>query len=633
MKKASMIFWILLFILPFNSSCFSQQKIPKGVFVNTKGEGNFYWDSSIIDDTNNAGDWYYFRKLLNGLGREATECIVNSLITQKSWPSAINSKKKREQRGTNEMLLGYTMYVVIKFPEYKNSKDTYTYLLYLPEAENRHMPSGYRLKKDLFLLANYKCVQIDSSQSTTFILPQAPRQVKEYKFWQMPNIVYWMDDDSISEYSPIYTNQLGEKVFQPKYELEGLYGYNIQGLDGHKRYVGESFAGTNLKIAEENYYQIKWRVEEYLQKSNENSAFKMVPNDDQGKKNMLQLVNTGYNPNYGLQATLQLVDNSDQAFGVPGQKGYTCRFELQRYVDPTDAFWQQLAHDNSMNGTENFQKQTRSGVLREDIEIKRLKEVGWELFSEDSARISTIRPNKDFKMEPPRHYKNIWITTGRAYIGRGNYQFFSASPGDSTKTGRSLLVYGFRDTEESLRRAAKEDSSFREWEAAEQKIRYSSPEEYYRKLSWAEDTLRSIMKGVGYSSINKLEFKGPGDFRIPVYQGEHLSMASISFSKNSKLQLCQTDHTNVEYSNESRLNGVYINDLEIKSSSTGTFLGDVYFQGTGGDKDQTTIVLYSTHSFETEKEEDVEDSDADKAQAVEHTVEAVKEEDDEWDLQ
>jgi len=112
MKKASMIFWILLFILPFTSSCFSQQPLPKGVFVNAKGDGSKYFDISFIDDTNDAGDWYYFGKLLNGLGRETTEYIINSFISQTSWPSAINSKKKREMQSTNEKLLRYTMYVV-----------------------------------------------------------------------------------------------------------------------------------------------------------------------------------------------------------------------------------------------------------------------------------------------------------------------------------------------------------------------------------------------------------------------------------------------------------------------------------------------------------------------------------------
>jgi len=103
------------------------------------------------------------------------------------------------------------------------------------------------------------------------------------------------------------------------------------------------------------------------------------------------------------------------------------------------------------------------------------------------------------------------------------------------------------------------------------------------------------MKSVGYSSINKLEFKVPGDFRIPVYEGEHLSMASISFSKNSKMHLCQLSHTHLKSCEEDRLHGVYINTLETKAGGTGTYLGDVYFSGTGGDKDQTTIVLYSTH--------------------------------------
>jgi len=303
------------------------------------------------------------------------------------------------------------------------------------------------------------------------MLPHAPRQEKKCDFWQLPSIVNWMDDDSISEYSPIYINQVGEKVFHPKYELEGLYGYNIQGLDGHKRFIGESFAGTNLKKAEVNFNYLKWIFEETLQKSSKNSAFKMVQNEYKDGKYILQCVNAGFNPNYDLQATFKLVDNSDPDVGVPGQKGYTYRLEVQRYIDPTDAFWQQLAHENTLDGYEYFQKQNRSGVFREDFELKKVKEVVWELFSEDSFRISMIRPNKNFKMDPPKPFKNIWVTIGRTYIGRGNYQFFSATVGDSTKTGRTLLVYGYRDTEESLRRAAKEDSAIRVWEAAEQIIR------------------------------------------------------------------------------------------------------------------------------------------------------------------
>ena len=626
MRKATRIFCLLLFLASFTSNCFSQQSYPKGVFLNVEGEGNYAFDRSIINDTEASGSGYYYKKIVTSFGKEATEYMVNSITSQKSWPSAINSRKKREQPRTNEMLLKYTMYVLLKFPEYINRKDTYTYLLYLPEAENRHMPSGYKLKKDLYILANYKCVQIDSSQTKTVILPHVQRQVKQFDLSQLPAIVNWMDDDSISAYKPIYTNQLGEKVFHPTYELEGFYGYNIQGVDGHKRFIGESFAGTNLKQAEENFYQIKWRVDDYLEDSSINSAFKLVSDESQPNKNSLKLVNPGFNPNYGLQVTLQLVNNSDPNSGVTGQKGYTSRLEVQRYIDPTDAFWQQLADENTWDGYKTFTKQTRSGTLLEDLKLPKLKEVVYALFSEDSDRISILR-NKDNKitLNPPKPFKNIWLTTGKLFVGRGDYEFYSvllrASVGigdnllstivmkESANTGRTLLVYGYRDTEESLRRAAIEDSAFQVWEANEQKIRYSSSDEYYRKLRFVEDTLRLLMKKGGYTSIDKIEFKGPGEFKIPMYDHEHLYMASISFSKNSKLQLVQLSHKLVESCLESRIDGVYVNTLHIKSGGNGTFLGDVFFKGTGGDKDQTTIVLYSRQDGEAEIEKENDELD------------------------
>jgi len=595
MKKYFKIFLILFQILSSTTWCFGQYSLPKAVFKS----GMVPTRDGVIDIPyeNMHG---YEAVWSKAFGRDVAEYMNNSYSSTEQWPSAINTLEKINKKSTLDILPQYTMYAVKTFYSYKQ-------ILYLPEAENRNMPSGFKLKKDIFLITNVQNVRIDSTQCKLVNLPHVVRQASYGDPTNLSNVLFSFDDDSISfdddsiPSQPLYTNSLGEKYFPPKYDLKGYYCYNILGQDGHKRFIGDLYVGTNYKkalealdIIQQSYY---WRFPECGIWSP-----RTILKSENGV-NGYNYENTDFSPKYNVQASLKIIDDSQQEPYITNQKGYSIRFEAHRYPNPIETFWLQLAKDNKLEGVENVQKYTHFRVIGDKFKLDKAKEFCWKIITVDSFRHISIRfePYTELHGVTSPLSKNVWVTSGQIDLGSGNYNFYTtpSDNNDNLKNGRSLLFYGFRDSEKSRILAEREDSISREEEIAAQKSRYSSQEEFDRKFAWAEDTTRLLLKGEGYSAFEKHTFDGSGKFQIPVLDGRIMTLTAISFNENVRLKVNSTDLTDNQSSSGYQTNGIFRKVLEIKVFKDGMLSGEIQFEGTGGDKSHKTVLLLARQDGES----------------------------------
>lgn len=587
MNKNLKFFLILFLILPCTTWCYGQYNLSKAEFKKGLTRGSYdlielsEWVTHEFEDT-----------LSSVFGRDASEYMVNSYISTNKWPSNFNTYEKAINKKTYEILPQYNMYAVLKMA-WSGFQDVY--LLYLPEAENRHMPSGFKLKKDLYLIANVKNIRCDSTQCKLMNLPHEIRPVRYGDPKDMPKVLASLDDDSIPQSQALFTSSLGEKYYPPTYDLDGFCCYTLLGQDGHRRFIGDVFAGTNYQKAIERLKNMEYGI--YSSFSRDYLVWSRTSQESENGVIGYNYENKDFSPKFNVQATLKIIDNSQQEAYINNQKGYSIRFEAHRCPNPTENFWLQLAKDNKMEGIEDVQKYTHSRVLQEKFKLDKVREFYWIFFTVDSVINVQLKPFSTIHRVANQPFKNIRVTGGKTILGRGSYEFCT-SPNDNNnmlKPGRSLLIYGFRDSEKTRILAEKEDSILRENEIAAQKSRYSTQEEFERKFAWAEDTTRILMKEKGYTNIEKYIFETSGECRIPVSEGTVLALSAITFNQNVQLKICTTDHTDYKSSRVYKSHGIFIQILDMQAEKEGTLLGEIQFEGTGGDKSQKTILLVARY--------------------------------------
>ena len=588
MKKRILPF---LLVIAVATPIFSQLKMPKVTVLESGINSKYGFIRS-------KSTWTIFRSDLKEPLSSIlfSEYMIDNFLDETGWPEAINSDKKREKPKANREMANFTMYQVAAF---KSGSD-YA-LIYVPEDENRSMPKGYAPTKDLFFIVDQRDIQCDNSQTREFHLSAMNAQSISYSFDKVKWFFYNFRENLKPEGAVIQTNSKKEKIYKNNIVDEGFFYKTVIGNDGIMRFSGDYYAGNDFETAKSVLRGMNF-LEPINQSCENGTKFRMI----QDLPDYKECVNIGYQPTFGLQVSLRIIDNSQDKENNLFATGYSIRLEVKKYVDTKEELWQQLYRDFQADGFQIVKKEYPSGIVREKFDLLEAKELRWMLFSQEPNRLSYLDPLPPevlpFKMEP---YKGIWRSQGAACLISGRYTFHSSLPVDSLQTGRSLLIYGFRDTEESKALEAKE----LEKEAPAQKLRYSTREEFNRKFREMEEMSLKNLKENSFTNIQRYEFEGPGSQRIPVSTGTHIAMIALSFNMNAQLWLNQTDHEAVKMGTPHLVNGMFVQSLQIRSTNNGTFLGEIeYNTFGGGDKSLKTVLFIGF--FEDEAKAIVKYNDA-----------------------
>jgi hypothetical protein len=565
---------LLLLIMGVTTQSYSQLRMPKVTILESALNSEYGFIRS-------KSTWTIFRSDLNKPLSTLlySEFMIDNYLDETDWPSAINTDKKRQKPKANREMANFTMYQVCAF---KSGSD-YA-LIYVPEDENRSMPQGYVPSKDLFFLVNQSDIQCDSSQIREFHLSPLNAQSLSYSFEKVKWFFYDFSQNLKPDGPVIETNSNQERIYKSDMTDAGFFFKTLIAKDGSIRYLGDYYAGNNLDAAKSVLKGMN--ILESINPFCENGTkFKMIQDLPDAK----ECVNLSYEPKFGLQVSLRIIDNSQEKENNLFQTGYCIRLEVQKYSDSKEDLWQQLYKNFQAEGFQTIKKEFPSGIIREKFDLLEAKEVKWILFTQEPNRLSYLNPIPPdilpFKTEP---YQGIWRAQGGVCLISGRYEFHSSLPEDSLQTGRSLLIYGFRDTEESKALEAKEI----EKEAPAQKLRYSSTEEFNRKFSEMEAKVLKNFKECQFSNIQRYEFEGPGSQRIPVSNGTQIALIALTFNQNARLWLNQTDHEIVESSTLHLVDGMFVQSLQIRSNGSGNFLGEILYDTFGGgDKSLRTILF------------------------------------------
>lgn len=385
-------------------------------------------------------------------------------------------------------------------------------------------------------------------------------------------------------------------------DLDGFYENEWVGEGNTKRFIGHYFAGKSIGEAKEMFEKLSSHV---LYVASEAWSGRQYFKPVMTKKNdplVKEFVNAGFYSDYGVTLRFTLQNNKTQK--GPVRTGYSVRMDVSKYKDPSDPFWNKLAEETKLPDYETFKKQRRSGIFTEEFKLSQPKELRWIVFSAEKDRVNHIWPSANNYNGSPEPFKSIWFTAGVMTIGSGNYQFHSSTSSDSIATGRTLFVYGFKDTEASLKLFAEEVKARKEFEeserlrlATEQKLRYSSPEEYNEKFIASETKIRNMMKEAGYENLQRYEFEGDGNQDFTVMNGTHLALAAVTFNQNLNLWLSQTDKSKIKKAKmHATGDGMFVHVLETASAGDGSFLAELQIEGSQGDKSKRTILIIGSNN-------------------------------------
>lgn len=571
MKKSLLL---LLLLISVDTYIFSQLRMPKVTVLESAVNSEY----GILELKST---WSIFRSSLKEPLSKIlfSEYMIDNFLDETGWPTAINTDKKRLKPKSKREIANYAMYQVCTF----TSAGEYA-LIYIPAEENQTMPQGYVPTKDLFCLVSQKDIQCDFTQTREFHLSPLNVQSQPYSFEKVKWFFYRFSQNSKPEGPVVETNSLLEKTYNINITDAGFFFKTMMDKDGKIRFTGDYYAGDNLDAAKSVLKDMN--ILEPINSFCENGTkFKISLETPDAK----EYVNPGYEPKFGLQVSLRIINNSQEKEGNLFNTGYCIRLEVKKYSDSKEELWQQLSRNFKAEGYQTVKKEYKSGIIREKFDLLEAKNVQWILFTEEPNRLSYLDPIPPeilpFKAEP---YQGIWRAQGGADLISGRYEFHSSLPGDSLQTGRSLLIYGFKDTEESKALEAKE----LEKEAPEQKLRYSSAEEFNRKFRDMEaKTLKNFMES-GFTNVQRYVIEGPGSQRIPVSKGTHIAMIALTFNKNARLWLNQTDHESIKISTLHLVDGMFVQSLQSRSNGNGYFLGEIeYNTFGGGDKSLRTVLF------------------------------------------
>ncbi len=570
MKKSLLLLLLLTSVFTYS---YSQLRMPKVTILESVVNSEY-----IVMESKST--WTIFRSSLKEPLSKIlfSEYMIDNFLDETGWPTAINTDKKRQKPRANREIANYAMYQVCTFKTYREYA-----LIYIPEDENQSKPQGFAPTKDLFFLIEQRLIQCDSSQTRDFHLSPLNAQSLPYSFDKVQWFFYEFSNNLKPDGPVIETNSLQEKIYNYNY-YAGFFYKTMISKDGNMRFTGDYYAGNNLDAATSVLKGMDF-LEPINQSIETETKFRMVEDSPDYK----ECINPGYEPKFGMQVSMRIIDNSKEKENNLFQTGYCIRMEVKKYSDSREDLWQQLSKNFKPEGYQTVKKEYKSGIIREKFDLLEAKNVQWILFTEEPNRLSYLDPIPPailpFKAEP---YQGIWRAQGGANLISGRYEFHSSLPVDSLQTGRALLFYGFKDTEESKALEAKE----LEKEAPEQKLRYSSTEEFNRKFREIEaKTLKNFMES-GFTNVQRYVIEGPGSQRIPVSKGTHIALIALTFNKNARLWLNQTNHESIKISTLHLVDGMFVQSLQTRSNGNGYFLGEIeYNTFSGGDKSLRTILF------------------------------------------
>lgn len=583
MSQSKLNFCITLLMLSLSTISFGQTEMYKAKLALRGVYEYSYFDKKLIvgKEFHQMEKYRLMHYLQNKVSSSTADYIAESCLNEKRWPIGLRTNKQRVSKRAVLTSYKYNCYIVC------NAWSNTAYkILYIPKKKNRHMPLDFRPYKDFFVVAEANKINY-ADDSITVNFNKRDMEVQPYNLDNLNTLMASIGTTST-------------------WDLDGFYENEWAGEGNNKHYTGHYFAGKSIKEARKMFDKLSTHVLYVASDSWSGRQYFSPAVTNKKNRSVKEYVNPGRFAEFGVTLRFSLINN----FWHKGSTniGYSVRLDVSKYKDPSDPFWSKLSADSNFPDYETFKKQRRSGIFTEEFKLSQPKELRWILFSSDKDRVNHIWPFTTLLNGSLEPYKNIWYTAGITTIGSGNYQFHSMLSPDSVSTGRTLLVYGFKDTEASLKLFAEEVKARKEFEEserlrldAEQKIRYSSPEEFKEKFLAAEIKIRNMMDEAGYRNLQRYEFEGDGNQKFSVMNGTRLALTAVTFNKNLNLWLSQTDKSKIKKAKmHATSDGMFVHVLETASAGDGSFLAELEIEGSGGDKSQRTILIIGSNNDEAQ---------------------------------